>query len=128
MIYVDTSVALAQLLAEDRMPPICLWQETLVSSRLLTYELWTRLHARGLAESHGELARQITGRIALLELTPAVLARALEPFPTPVRTLDAFHLASLEFLRNNGQKVELSSYDEKMIRCARLLHIPIFKL
>ena len=128
MIYVDTSVALAQLLAEDRMPPICLWQETLVSSRLLIYELWIRIHARGLAESHGELARQITGRIALLELTPAVLARALEPFPAPVRTLDAIHLASLEFLRNNGQKVELSSYDEKMIRCARLLHIPIFKL
>jgi hypothetical protein len=128
MIYIDTSVALAQLLAEDRMPPIRLWQETLVASRLLIYELWTRIHARRLAESHGELARQLAGRIALLELTPAVLARALEPFPAPVRTLDALHLASLEFLRNNGQKVELASYDEKMIRCARLLHIPICKL
>jgi hypothetical protein len=57
MIYIDTSVALAQLLAEDRMPPIRLWQETLVASRLLIYELWTRIHARGLDESHVELAR-----------------------------------------------------------------------
>jgi hypothetical protein len=128
MIYIDTSVALAQLFAEDRMPPVHLWQETLVSSRLLIYELWTRVHAHGLAESHGEMARQITGRIAMLELTPAVLVRALEPFPAPVRTLDAIHLASLEFLQNNSQKVELASYDDKMIRCARLLHIPIFKL
>jgi hypothetical protein len=128
MIYLDTSVALAQLLAEDRMPPIRLWQETLVSSRLLIYELWTRIHDRDLAESHGDLARQLAARLALLELTPAVLARALEPFPAAIRTLDALHLASLEFLRNNGQTVELASYDEKMIRCARLLHIPIYNL
>jgi hypothetical protein len=128
MIYLDTSVALAQLLAEDRLPPIRLWQETLVASRLLVYELWTRIHARGLEESHGEPARQLTGRIALLELTPAVLTRALEPFPAPVRTLDALHLASLEFLRNNGQTIELASYDEKMIQCARLLRIPICQL
>jgi len=49
VIYVDTSVALAQLLAEDRRPPASLWNETLVASRLLEYELWTRLHARKLA-------------------------------------------------------------------------------
>lgn len=128
MIYVDTSVALAHLLAEDMTPPARLWQETLVSSRLLEYELWTRIHARGLADTHGELATQLVARLALLELTPAVLARALEPFPAPVRTLDALHLASLEFLRNNGQKVELASYDDKMLLCARQLHIPIYKM
>lgn len=43
MIYLDTSVALAHLLAEDRRPPEALWDETLVSSRLLEYELWTPL-------------------------------------------------------------------------------------
>lgn len=37
MIYLDTSVALAHLLAEDRQPPASLWDETLVSSRLLEY-------------------------------------------------------------------------------------------
>ena len=126
MIYLDTSVALAQLLAEDKTPRARLWQETLVASRLLAYELWARIHARGLAETHGELARQLVGRVALLELAPAVLARALEPFPTPVRTLDALHLASLEFLRNNGQNVELASYDDRMLRCARRLRIPIY--
>ena len=35
MIYVDTSVVLAELLAEDRSPPARLWESDLVSSRLL---------------------------------------------------------------------------------------------
>jgi hypothetical protein len=43
VIYLDTSVVLAQLLAEDRRPPAALWTEVLVSSRLLEYELATRL-------------------------------------------------------------------------------------
>ena len=34
MIYLDSSVALAYLLAEDRFPPDGLWDEQLVSSRL----------------------------------------------------------------------------------------------
>jgi hypothetical protein len=126
--YIDTSVALAHMLAEDKMPPSRLWEETLVSSRLLEYELWIRLHARGLARSHGELAREMIGRLALLEMTPSVLTRALEPFPAPVRTLDAIHLASVEFLRQNGQRVGLATYDDRMLRCARRLHIPIYGL
>jgi len=36
VIYLDTSVALAHLLAEDRSPPSQLWDQTLISSRLLT--------------------------------------------------------------------------------------------
>ena len=93
MIYVDTSVALAELLAEDRRPAESFWNQTLVSSRLLEYEVWIRVHARKLARSHGEAARALVGRVALLELVSPVLTRALEPFPRPVRTLDALHLA-----------------------------------
>ena len=128
MIYLDTSVALAQLLAEDRLPPATLWQESLVSSRLLEYELWTRIHARKLTRSHADAVRSLVGRIALIELSPPVLARALEPFPQPVRTLDALHLASIEFLRSHGQIVRLASYDSRMVDGARALRIPIHKL
>jgi predicted nucleic acid-binding protein len=126
MIYLDTSVALAHLLAEDRVPPETLWRETLVASRLIEYEMWIRLNARGLARSHGETARQLLDRVATLELLPAVLARALEPFPAPVRTLDALHLASIEFLRSQHQQVELATYDTRMADAARLLNIPLF--
>jgi len=119
MIYLDTSVALAHLLAEDQVPAASLWAESLVSSRLLEYELWTRIHARGLGASHGEPVREIIGRIALLELAPPVLARALEPFPSPVRTLDALHLASAEFLRQQGQVVRVATYDRRFADAAR---------
>jgi hypothetical protein len=86
MIYLDTSVALAQLLADDRRPPGALWDEALVTSWLLEYELWTQVNARGLARSHDGLVCRLLGRLAFLELSRPVLPRALEPFPKPVRT------------------------------------------
>jgi hypothetical protein len=128
VIYLDSSVALAQLLAEDRVPPETLWQQPLVASRLLEYEVWNRLNARGLGRSHGEEARSLVARVALVELVPPVLGRALEPFPVPVRTLDALHLASLEFLRARGQSVELASYDDRLVSAARALGIPLLAL
>ena len=128
MIYLDTSVALAQLLAEDRLPPERLWRESLVSSRLFEYEIWTRIHGRRLSKSHGDFVRAIVGRLALLELTTQILARALEPFPAPVRMLDALHLASLDFLRANGQVVELATYDARLARAARAMKIALYRL
>jgi len=128
MIYLDTSVALAQLLAEDRKPPAELWAESLVSSRLLEYEVWTRIHARRLAEGHGEAVRALLARVAFVELDRRVLARALEPFPAPVGTLDALHLASAEFVREHGQEVVLASYDRQMLRAARLLGLATYAM
>ncbi len=128
MIYLDTSVALSHLLAEDRVPPERLWQEDLISSRLLEYEIWTRIHARKLTRSHGDEARSLLNRIALVELSPPVLLRALEPFRNPVRTLDALHLASMDFLRRQGQRISVASYDGRLIDAARALRIPIYKL
>lgn len=128
MIYLDTSVALAHLLAEDRAPSAALWQQPLIASRLVEYEIWTRLHARKLTGSHAEDARALIGRIALIELAPPVLARALEPFPVVVRTLDALHLASIEFLRQQGQAIDLASYDDRLLLAAKALGIPIAAL
>ena len=125
MIYLDASVALAHLLAEDRSPPESLWREQFISSRLLQYETWTRIHARKLGDTHGNEARALLSRVAFVELSPPVLARALEAFPKPVRTLDALHLASMDFLRGQGQIVSLASYDERLIDAARALQFTI---
>jgi len=123
MIYLDTSVLLAQLLAEDRRPPPELWPETLCSSRLLEYEVWTRLNARNLATSHGQAARDLLGRVSFLELSPVVLERALEPFPQPLRTLDALHLASALYLASRGQSIALASYDLRLTAVAEQVGI-----
>lgn len=125
MIYVDTSVLLGQLLAEDRKPPASLWSEALVSSRLAEYETWTRIHARGLAGSHGDAAREILARLSVLELSPIVLARSLDPFPTPVGTLDALHMASLNYLRERRLDVRLATYDGRMATAARAMGLPL---
>lgn len=123
MIYLDTSVALAHLLSESRRPAAGLWSQRLVASRLLAYEAWTRLHAMRLGASHGEALRALVGHVDLLELAPPVMARALEPFPRPVRSLDALHLASMDFLLRNGQEVLLATYDERLAEAARLIGI-----
>ncbi len=73
MIYLDSSVALAQLFAEDRRPPSTLWAQPLVASRLLEYEVWTRLNARGLSDSLGDWVRQLVDGMALVELVPPIL-------------------------------------------------------
>lgn len=126
MIYVDTSVVLAELLAEDRHPSDDFWNETLVSSRLLEYEVWVRVHARKLLQSHGDAARALVGRLALLEMVSPILARVLEPFPKPVRTLDALHLASTEFLRERQPKIRLATYDTKQAAAATAMGIALY--
>ena len=59
----------------------------------------------------------------LTEMSEIALARALEPFPVAVRTLDALHLATMEFLRNQGESVTLASYDNRLLAAARALGI-----
>jgi hypothetical protein len=124
MTDLDSSVALAHLLAEDRYPSDALWSEPVVSSRLLECEIWNRINARRLQKSHGDAVLDLISRVALIEMIGPVLQRALEPFPVPVRTLDAIHLAAIEFIRAQGQRVRLASYDDRLIGAARRLGIP----
>ena len=115
MIYLDSSVALAHLLAEDRYPPDALWRQPLVSSRLLECEVWNRINAHRLQDSHGEAVRGLIGRIAIIEMVPPVLRRALEPFPVPVRILDAIHLAAMEFIRAQFVFRKGDAYDVEIV-------------
>jgi len=123
VIYIDSSVLLASVFAEPRSPPETLWDENLSSSSLLTYEVWVRINAYGLVASHGNLASARLNRVNLTELSEPALARALRPFPVPIRTLDAFHLATMDFLRRQGQTIDLASYDNRLRAAARSLGI-----
>jgi predicted nucleic acid-binding protein len=128
VIYLDSSVALAQLFSEDRKPDDSFWEEPIVSSRLLEYEIWNRINARNLRNSHAAAVEALLDRIALIELTPVVLARALEPFSVALRTLDSLHLASIEYLRNQGQSVALATFDERLGNAARALGITVMEV
>ena len=125
MIYLDTSVALAALFAEPRRPPDRLWSEPLVASRLIEYEVMIRINARGQGAAAVAAVRDLLDGMALVELERPVLARALLPFPLPVRTLDALHLATMDFLRGQGQTLELASYDRRLAAAAAALGFPL---
>ena len=117
MIYLDSSVALAHLLAEDRFPPDELWEEQLVSSRLLECEVWNRINAHQLQNSHGDAVRNLIGRIAMVEMIGPVLTRTLQPFPVPVRTLDSAAISSCQHtVRVNKLSDRVSVYQSDNLK------------
>ena len=118
MIYIDTSVVLSEVFSEARHPPDVFWRKILVSSKLLEYELFNRVHARGSSADEIASAGKLRDRIRLVDLSPEALARALDPFPLHVRTLDSLHLATMVFLRGRGQTVSFASYDRRFVETA----------
>lgn len=125
MIYIDSSVVLATLLTEDRSPGAALWQDELISSRLLYYEVANRLQAYGAKQDVLASASDLLARIALVALTPAVLARAERPFPVAVRTLDALHLATAVYLTQERARLSLATYDRRMADAGKLLDFTV---
>lgn len=125
MIYLDSSVALAYLLDEGRQPPPDFWHKPLCSSRLLEYEIWTRIHAGRMPPANYHMVHALLAEVSLFDMSAAALGRALEPFPVPVRTLDALHLATMDFLRIQDQELELASYDDRLNAAARALGLPL---
>ena len=125
MNYIDSSVALAYLLAESRAPSRSFLESALVSSRLLEYEVWTRLHANGVDDAIRRSADTLLAGVDLVDLRRDALRRALEPWPTTLRTLDALHLATAVYLRAADEHVELASYDNRMVATAQALGIPV---
>jgi len=123
--YIDSSVALPYLLAETRVPSAAFWNAGLVSSRLLEYEVWTRIYARQLGGSLGSEVRSLLAGIELVELSEAVLARALQPWPTAVRALDALRPATVEHLRSRGDPIELAGYDTRLLATAEALGVTL---
>ncbi len=128
MRYLDSSGVLAELFLEERRPIEQFWSGSLVTSRLLEYEVWTKVHARQLGESRAEEVRFLLERLSILDMDPPILARALEPFPRPIRTLDAIHLASADFLRGQGQEVSIATYDARMGEVALEMGFELYPL
>jgi predicted nucleic acid-binding protein len=107
--------------------PATLWQEELVSSRLLEYEVWNRVRSRNVPQAHA-IVRTLIERIGFFELNRSHLARALEPFPITVRTLDSLHLATIEFLRAQGNEIALATFDRRMTAAAQALGIALYQM
>jgi predicted nucleic acid-binding protein len=128
MVYLDASVAVAQLRSEDKRPGAELWQQSLICSRLLEYEVRTVMNLRPATRGEDEAIRALIGRVALIELIPEVIDRTRDRWPIPVRTLDAIHLASALFLIKEGVDLEIATYDKRLRDAAKKLKIKIHPL
>lgn len=126
--YLDSSVALAELFLEDVRPPETLWDERLISSRLLVYECWVRAHARGLAQTHGEALRALLRGVAKIALIEPIVAGAVDPQPMTTRTLDALHVASMLFLKEQVEDLVLATYDRRLAAAATASGIELYPL
>jgi hypothetical protein len=107
-------VVLAQLLGETRRPPDWLWDEELVASRLLQYELWNRTYAYGCAEELASDLATVFGPMLLMELEAAVLARALDAIPGNLGIFDSLYLATACFIQPWHPSLRLASYDRRL--------------
>ena len=126
--YLDTSALLRLVLRETGALEELRSCEGLVSSELLAVEsLRTidRLRLQGVlspaeAASRRAIATEWVEAVDLVLLQRPVLARASEPFPTPLGTLDALHLATALVWRDRmGQALVVATHDRDLALAAR---------
>ncbi|MGD8895678.1 MAG: type II toxin-antitoxin system VapC family toxin [Acidobacteriota bacterium] len=132
--YVDTSVLLRLVLREPGGLEELRSLEGLVSSELLAVEsLRTidRLRLQG-ALSMDETAASRAAvddwleAVDLVLLQRPILARASDPFPTPLGTLDALHLATVLVWRDRmKQALVLATHDGGLALAARAFGIEV---
>ena len=126
--YLDTSALLRLVLGEPGALTGLLRAEALVSSELLAVEsLRTidRLRLQGSLSAEEASSRRATvsewlEAVDLVLLQRLVLARASEPLPTPLGTLDALHLATaLVWRERTQQPLVVATHDRDLALAAR---------
>ena len=128
IVYLDTSALLRLVLREPGALEDLRKSDGFVSSELLAVEsLRTidRLRLQGaLSAEEAALRREVVDEwleaVDLVLLQRPVLARASEPFPTPIGTLDALHLATaLVWQDRMRQSLVLATHDRDLALAAR---------
>ena len=126
-VYVDSSVLLRVVLGEPGRVPIWSRITNAISSDLIRLEcLRTIDRARiRLGQDDRQIARyradvlEAVDAFSLVALDSIVLARASEPFPTLVRSLDAIHLATALLIRDDVEDLAFATHDEELGIAAR---------
>jgi predicted nucleic acid-binding protein len=126
--YVDSSVILRIVLGQPRRLKEWKTIREAVASALVEVECLQTLDRLRLAENLPEntiaLRREAVFRVLesvhVVELTRPVLARASQPLPTTLGTLDAIHLATaLLWHERTGADLVLATHDEALGLAAR---------
>ena len=125
--YVDASVLLRLLLGEPGR--LAKWREveTAVSSALAEVEVLRtldrlRLRAELTPEETADrrgTAYRLLEAVSLADVSTPILRRAADPFPTPLGTLDAIHLATALAWRDARREVVMATHDAQLALAAR---------
>jgi predicted nucleic acid-binding protein len=126
--YVDSSVLLRVVLSQpDRLPEWSTIQHA-VTSALTEVECLRTLDRRlrqGLLDPEDladrrALVLRLLERMDRVDVSPAVLRRAADPFPTPLGTLDAIHLSTAILWRDaRAESPVLVTHDAPLATAAR---------
>lgn len=132
--YVDSSVILRLVLGQAK--PLETWPEIDggVVSSLVEVECFRALDRLRLREAvtDGDMARwreRILRALDVFEVVEPsrdVLARASQPFPTSLGTLDAIHLSTALLWRaQSGESLTLATHDAALALGARAFGLPV---
>ena len=126
--YLDSSVILRLVLSEPN--PLREWLEVhqAITSAISEVEVLRTLDRlrfsvptidpRALA-TRREAAFRILEAVETIEITRGVLARAAQPLPTPLGTLDAIHLVSAMGWREQFERLAFATHDLALAAAAR---------
>lgn len=126
--YVDASVLLRIVLGEtdqlaswDTIDPVSSELIRVETLRVIDrYRLIQAMDDAAVAERRSAVLETIT-RFTIASITPAVLERAADPFPTSVATLDAIHLATAMMVREEFPALAFATHDQQLATAARAL-------
>jgi predicted nucleic acid-binding protein len=132
--YLDASVVLRIILRAPK--PLDEWTsiDEHISSALLRVECLRTLERLGIEDKipDDEIARRsnevrtVIESVRMLNITPAVLARAAEPFGVLLKSLDAIHLATaIEWRRQGNTDFAFATHDRQLARAAEAVGFPI---
>jgi predicted nucleic acid-binding protein len=128
--YLDSSVVLRIVLGARKA--LSKWRalEQVVSSALVEVECLRTLDRLRLVDNIAAeviaIRRQaiydFVSRTDIVEVTAPVLARAAQPLPVPLRTLDSIHLATAMLWREaEHDEIEIATHDEALALAARAM-------
>ena len=131
--YLDSSVLLRIVLGEP--DPLASWDriDEAVSSELIRLEclrtidrarVQLRLSDASVSRVRAEMLEAINS-VSLVPISGPVLARAAEPFPTLIGSLDAIHLASALLVRDQYAGLRFATHDAELAVAARAVGLPV---
>lgn len=132
--FIDSSVLLRMLFGEPNALAQWVDIDEAYASRLLSLEVARvidRCRLDGTIEDDDvanlhEESRRVLRSVEVLAMTEAIVARAAQPMPTVLGTLDAIHLATaLELAPTVDGSLAFATHDRQQARAARALGLPV---